>query len=238
MTDYRNNLVSEVFIGETIRPGPDGELVLGPRDVASISVPGGESHERSRWYGRILFGPSYQQMTDLIAGAGERRAVSGSRRADALMTKAVRHARLALRHAALARAAILTTILFCMLVAVVVLAHETRNTVSIYESYLGNPGIARAPQQSWGYTPVLHDLPEGVKANLIALDRFVEARFKTLGLGQSKSGSSSVHSLKLGAAIMSLFGLIPVVQFGLGQAGKARLRRTKAVRAMACGCAA
>ena len=191
-----------------------------------------------RWYGRMLFGRSYPQMTGLIAYARERQGASGSRDTDIMMAKVVRHARFALRHAALARVSLLAIMLSAVLVASVVLAHETRNTVSIYENHLANPTVARAPQQSWGYTPVLYDLPEGVKSNLVALDRYVDGRFKALGLGQSKSGSRSVHSLKLGAAIMSLFALMPLVRFGLGQAGKARLRRTKAVRAMACGHAA
>jgi hypothetical protein len=145
----------------------------------------------------------------------------------------MRHARFALRHAVLARSALLMLFVFCTLVATVVLAHETRNTESIYQEYLANPKTARAPQQSWGYTPVLYDLPDDVKSSLIAFDHFVESGFRTLGLGRNKSASSSVQSLKLGTAIMSIFGLIPLVQFGLGQAGKARSRSNKAIQALA-----
>lgn len=223
MTDYCRNLASEAFVGEPLEPSLDGEIALRPLGATSGPVAGLDTPGRGRWYGRILCGRCYRRMTDLIAEATEQMAACGSKRQRSMMMKSVRHARSGLRHAALARASVLTIILFLVLVASVILAHETRNTVSIYENHLANPGIARAPHQSWGYTPVLYDLPEGLKSNLIALDRSVEGLFSALRLGQSKSGSRSVHSLKLSAAIMSL------------QAGKARLRRIKAVRAMDCG---
>lgn len=223
------------MVGDRVRPGPDGELALGPVGPTSVRSQDHGTLVAGGWYGRVLFGRSHPQMMGLIADAREQEEASGSRQTGIMMTKVARHARIALRHAALARLSMFTIILYAVLVASMVLAHETRNTVSIYENYLANPTVARAPQQSWGYTPVLYELPEGVKSNLVALDRFVETRFKALGLGQSKSGSSSIHSQKLSAAIMSLFGLIPVVQFGLGQTRKAESRRIKAIRAMACG---
>ena len=229
MTEYCRNLASDAFVAESLEPGLDGELALRPSAATSIPAPGHELPGAGRWYGRILCGRSHRQMTELMAEAGERLAASGSGQQAAMMVKTLRHARFALRHAALARASILAIISFFVLVVSVVLAHETRNTVSIYENYLANPTTARAPQQSWGYTPILYDLPDAVKSNLIVFDRFIESRVKALGLGRSKSGSSSIHSLKLGAAIMSLIALIPMAQFGLGQSAKARVRREKAL---------
>jgi hypothetical protein len=235
MNHYSRHVASDAFIQEPLEASLDGELTLHTISPTAIFLPapGQTAPSLSRLFGRILYGRSFGPMTELMAEAVEH-AVSGtSKNRNIMITKAMRHVRFALRHAVLARAALLTLLMFCTLVATVVLAHETRNTESIYQNYLANPNTARAPQQSWGYTPVLYDLPEDVKSGLIALDRFVESGFRTLGLGQSKSASSSVQSLKLGAAIMSLFGLIPLVQFGLGQAGKARSRSNKAVRALA-----
>ena len=172
MNDHGQDLVSESRVGDTIRPGPDGELAVGSLGSTSIRLQGHETLVAGGWYGRMLFGRSHLQMTGLIADAREQQEASGSRQTNIMMTKVVRHARIALRHAALARVSMLTIMLYAVLVASMVLAHETRNTVSIYENYLSNPTVARAPQQSWGYTPVLYELPEGVKSNLVALDRF------------------------------------------------------------------
>ena len=53
-----------------------------------------------------------------------------------------------------------------------------------------------------------------------------------IGMDQNRRVSSGVQSRKLSAAIMSLFGLIPLIQFGLGQSGKARALREKAFEAI------
>jgi len=219
---------------ERLEASLDGELALHVINATAVLAParGAAGRFLSPLIGRTLYGRSFRPMTELMAEAVEHAVVGGPRNRNIMIVKAMRHARFALRHAVLARAALMALLLFCTLVATVVLAHETRNTESIYQNYLANPNSARAPQHSWGYTPVLYDLPEDVKSSLIAFDRFVESRFTALGLVQSKSASSSVQSLKLSAAIMSLFGLIPLVQFGLGQAGKARSRGNKAVHAL------
>ena len=117
-----------------------------------------------------------------------------------------------------------------MLVAVTLLAHETHNTERIYQKYLANPTVARAPQRAWGYTPLLSDLPYNLKTRLVAFDRSFEYRLRAFGVGRSKSGSSSVGSIKIGSTILSLFGLIPLVQFGLGQHVESQRRREKAIR--------
>jgi hypothetical protein len=235
MNDYRRHLASDAFMQNPLEASLDGELVLHVVSPTAIltPAPGEAGRFLSHLIGWILYGRSFKPMAELMTEAVGHAVAGGSKNRNIMIVKAMRHARFALRHAVLARSALLMLMVFCTLVATVVLAHETRNTESIYQNYLANPNTARAPQQSWGYTPVLYDLPENVKSSLIAFDRFVESGFRTLGLGRNKSASSSVQSLKLSAAIMSLFGLIPLVQFGLGQAGKARSRSHKAVQALA-----
>ena len=139
MNDHCRNLAPEVFAGEAPEPAPDGELALHSPGAVSIPARDDKAAGEGRWYGRILCGRSYCQMADLMAEAGNRLAAPGSRRQSRMMVKAMRHARLALWHAALARASLLMTILFIMFVATAVVAHETRNTVSVYENHLANP---------------------------------------------------------------------------------------------------
>ncbi len=186
--------------------------------------------------GHIVYGRAFRPMIEVILKAARFCPVPNSKCAS-MMSKAARHARIALRHAALARTILLAVIVWCMLVAVTLLAHETHNTERIHQHFLANPTVARAPQQAWGYTPVLSRLPYGLKARLIAFDRSLEYRFQTIGVSRSKSGSSSVSSIKVGLTIMSLFGLIPLVQFGLGQYVKSQARRKKAVRLLAAATA-
>ena len=234
MADYSRKFVSEGLLLRSIDASVDGELALSGDSLCDIQSHAPKSMGRGLvgWYGRILYGRSFTPLTDLMTEAMERCSAGIGMDRHARLALATRQARAALRHAALARASLVTIVGFCLFVATVVLAHETRNTQSVYQNYLANPTVARAPEQSWGYTPLLYDLPEGLKSNLIAFDRSIESAFVAFGMGQSKSGSSSVQSRKLSAAIMSLFGLIPLVQFGLGQSGKARALRDKAFAAV------
>ena len=187
-------------------------------------------------FGHIVYGRAFRPMIEVILKAAHCCPVSHSK-TSGMVSKAERHARIALRHAALARTILFAVIVWCMLVAVTLLAHETHNTERIYQDFLADPTVARAPQQAWGYTPVLSRLPDGLKARLIAFDRSLEYRFQAIGASRSRSGSSSVSSIKVGSTIMSLFGLIPLVQFGLGQYGKSQTRRKKAVRLLAAASA-
>ena len=235
MTEYSRKFVSETLLLRPVDASVDGELALRADSLHEIRVSSRKTMGCGLigWYGRILYGRSFAPLTDLMADAKARCSFEIETDRGARLAEATHQARASLRHAALARASLITVIGFCLFVATVVLAHETRNTQSVYQDYLANPTVARAPEQSWGYTPLLYDLPEGLKSNLIAFDRTIESAFVAFGMGQSKSGSSSVQSRKLSAAIMSLFGLIPLVQFGLGQSGKARTFREKAFEAIA-----
>ena len=214
------------------RPSIDAELTLirieesatGAGSYRSM-MPGGVT----RLLGHIVYGRAFRPMTEVIAEAGHFCQISNSRYSG-IMSKAARHALTALRHAALARTTLLAVVIWCVLVAVTLLAHETHNTERIHQHFLANPTVARAPRKAWGYTPVLSGLPHALKARLIAFDQSLEYRLHAFGVGRSKSGSSSVSSIKIGSTIMSLFGLIPLVQFGLGQHVKSRSRREKVVR--------
>ena len=214
------------------RPITDAELTL---NRAEESATGTASYDSMVPEGitlllcNIVYGRASRPMTEVIVEAAHFCRVPNSS-FSSMMSKAARHARIALRHAALARATLLAVVVWCMLVAVTLLAHETHNTERTYQHFIANPTVARAPRQAWGYTPVLSGLPHNLKARLIAFDRSLEYRLQAFGVGRSKSGSSSVSSIKIGSTIMSLFGLIPLVQFGLGQHVKSRSRREKVVR--------
>lgn len=124
--------------------------------------------------------------------------------------------------------ALATTFGFVVFVAAAVLAHETHNTHRIFQRYVDNPTLSRAPEQSWGYTPVLSDLPESLTDFLITFDREVESVVARLGVGRSQSASRSIQSTKLGAILVSLFCLMPLVQWSLRQFDLARASREHA----------
>jgi len=180
-------------------------------------------------FGHIAYGRAFRPLIEVIAASAHFGPAPDSKHSN-MTSRAARHARIALRHAALARTTLLTVVVWCTLVAVTLLAHETHNTERIYQKYLANPTVARAPQRAWGYTPLLSDLPYNLKTRLVAFDRSFEYRLRAFGVGRSKSGSSSVGSIKIGSTILSLFGLIPLVQFGLGQHVESQRRREKAIR--------
>lgn len=180
------------------------------------------------WYGRFLYGRHHASLTDVIALAKEACGRESVADQPARFVAVIAHARCALKHLVLARLTVATILGFVVFVAVAVLAHETHNTHRIFQRYVDNPTVARAPEQSWGYTPVVSDLPEPLTDFLITFDREVESVIARLGVGRSKSASRSIQSMKLGAILLSLFCLMPLVQWAMRQFDLARASREQA----------
>lgn len=221
------------FVDQTRDANADDELVCSGGFSREICVSSRESDIRRSfdWYGRFLYGRHYASVTDVIAMATEACGREGLADQSARFVAVIAHARCALRHMALARLAVATILGFVVFVAAAVLAHETHNTHRIFQRYIDNPTVSRAPEQSWGYTPVLSGLPKPLADGLIAFDREVESVIARLGVGRNKSASRSIQSMKLGAILLSLFCLMPLIQWAQRQFDLARASREQAFEA-------
>lgn len=226
--------LSKAFSNQAFGVNVDDEWVFVADPKSENGVPSRKLafSRLSDFFGRLLYGHHHASLRHLIATANEQCAAgkTADQRARVAAVVVV-HARRALRHTVFARLALVTIFSFFAFVVTVVLAHETHNTYRISQRHIENPTLARSPEQSWGYTPVLNDLPGPLKSSLITFDQQVESTLLRLGAGRSASASRSIQSAKLGAILISLFCLVPLAQWGMTQFDLAQASRGRALKA-------